>query len=335
MGLLEQLETALREPGNLSLWFGIVSAIAGILVFDLYKRYFGNSEVEGAEISRGLLREQALSSKQNSANDDRVLNPIHFKPFTVISTNHVSHNTTLIRFEIPSGRDLGLSVGRHVSVMAHINGQKVIRPYTPTSSPDTKGYFELMVKKYQDGKMSSHIWDLTEGSSLDFRGPVGRFKYEKNQYKKIGLIAGGTGLTPCLQVIRCILEGPEGEGDNTQFVLFFQNRTEADILLKEELSALADMYPDRLRVLFFLSNPSESSWGQEFDTSRALKAYFNKPSKGSIPQVKGYISKEAVKAAMSFRDCPLVGICGPSGFNESMKQLLLNEGHDDQSIYIW
>jgi ferredoxin-NADP reductase len=164
---------------------------------------------------------------------------------------------------------------------------------------------------------------------------VGRFKYEKNQYKKIGLIAGGTGLTPCLQVIRCILEGPEGEGDNTQFVLFFQNRTEADILLKEELSALADMYPDRLRVLFFLSNPSESSWGQEFDTSRALKAYFNKPSKGSIPQVKGYISKEAVKAAMSFRDCPLVGICGPSGFNESMKQLLLNEGHDDQSIYIW
>ena len=143
MGLLEQLETALHEPGNLSLWFGIVSAIAGILAFDLYKRYFGNNEVEGAEISRGLLREQALSSKQNSANDDRVLNPIHFKPFTVISTNRVSHNTTLIRFEIPSGRDLGLSVGRHVSVMAHINGQKVIRPYTPTSSPDTKGYSHL------------------------------------------------------------------------------------------------------------------------------------------------------------------------------------------------
>ena len=341
MGIVEQLTTALREtlpPGDLSLWFGIVSAIAGIAAFEFYKRYFGG-DAEGAEISRGLLREQALSSKLNgagAASDNRVLNPIHFKPFTVVSTNRVSHNTALVRFEIPSGRDLGLSVGRHVSVMAHINGQKVIRPYTPTSSPDTKGYFELMVKKYHDGKMSSHVWDLTEGDSLDFRGPVGRFKYEKNQYPKIGLIAGGTGLTPCLQVIRCILEGPEGEGDNAQFVLFFQNRTEADILLKEELCALADIYPDRLRVLFFLSNPQSSSWGKNYSTDRALNSFFAKPSKGTTPEVKGYISKDAVKIAMGPRECPLVGICGPSGFNDSMKRLLLDEGHDaESSIYIW
>ena len=35
---------------------------------------------------------------------------------------------------------------------------------------------------------------------VQVRGPVGHFKYTKNQYKRVGLIAGGTGLTPCLQV---------------------------------------------------------------------------------------------------------------------------------------
>ena len=59
------------------------------------------------------------------------------------------------------------------------------------------------MKKYADGKMSSHIGQLRVGDMLEFRGPVGRFKYAPNQYKRIGLIAGGTGLTPCLQVRRC------------------------------------------------------------------------------------------------------------------------------------
>ena len=37
-------------------------------------------------------------------------------------------------------------------------------------------------------------------SRVEVRGPVGRFKYTKNAYKKMGFVAGGTGLTPCLQV---------------------------------------------------------------------------------------------------------------------------------------
>lgn len=47
------------------------------------------------------------------------------------------------------------------------------------------------------------------GQSLDVRGPVGRFKYAKNAYRHIGLVAGGTGITPCLQLVRCVLEGPD------------------------------------------------------------------------------------------------------------------------------
>lgn len=36
----------------------------------------------------------------------------------------------------------------------------VIRPYTPTSLKDAKGYFDLVVKVYEEGKMSKHIGEM-------------------------------------------------------------------------------------------------------------------------------------------------------------------------------
>jgi cytochrome-b5 reductase len=99
--------------------------------------------------------------------------------------------------------------------------------------------FDLLVKRYEFGKMSTHMHSLRAGSKIEVRGPIGRFKYKKNQYPKLGLIAGGTGLTPCLQVIRSILQSPEyAPGDKTRLTLFFQNRTEEDILLLDELELL-------------------------------------------------------------------------------------------------
>lgn len=120
---------------------------------------------------------------------------------------------------------LGLSIGRHVSVRANINGNNIIRAYTPTSSPFQKGSFELLIKAYPDGKLTPYLHSIKVGDVLDIRGPVGRFKYTTNQFGHMGFIAGGTGITPCLQVIRTILEGEEYRNDTTKFTLFFQNRS--------------------------------------------------------------------------------------------------------------
>ena len=43
---------------------------------------------------------------------------------------------------------LGLPIGQHIYLSAEINGETVIRPYTPTSSDDDKGYFDLVLKVY-------------------------------------------------------------------------------------------------------------------------------------------------------------------------------------------
>ena len=40
----------------------------------------------------------------------------------------------------------GLPVGQHVYLSARIDGNLVIRPYTPVSSDDDLGYMDLVVK---------------------------------------------------------------------------------------------------------------------------------------------------------------------------------------------
>jgi len=172
--------------------------------------------------------------------------------------------------------------------------------------------------------MSSYLHSLKPGSAVEVRGPIGRFKYQPNEHSCIGLIAGGTGLTPCLQVVRCVLQQADAavrELDKTKFVLFFQNRTEQDILLHDELDELSRLYSDRLNVVYYLSNPTSETFGR------------------AANEVRGYIGAASIQSAMSPAACPFVCICGPSGFNDSIKALLLTAGHTDSgdspSIYIW
>ena len=66
------------------------------------------------------------------------------------------------------------------------------------------------------------------------------------------MIAGGTGITPMLQIIRAALKNPQ---DPTRLSLIYANVNYEDILLKKELDELADKYPSRFRVFYVLNNP--------------------------------------------------------------------------------
>ena len=308
------------------------------------------------DVSVGLRQEELRTSTSctslQNVESERVLSASIFREFKVLKVTRVSHNTKSIRFEIPHGKTLGLSIGRHLTVRAQVDGElsgcKVMRAYTPTSRPDQQGYFDLLVKSYEFGKLSPFLHSLRPGNSVEVRGPVGRFKYNPNLYvapQSMGLVAGGTGLTPCLQVIRCVLEGqgktdlPSDSGlisDKTCFTLLFQNRTEEDILLREELDALAAKFPDRLRIIYFLSNPTTTEFGTTGRTSSIHQG------DGYGREVRGYINAEVVSAILHPQRCPYVCICGPSGFNNSIKQLLVATGHVDDlpeqlkpTIFTW
>jgi cytochrome-b5 reductase len=54
--------------------------------------------------------------------------------------------------------------------------------------------------------------------------------------RKIGMIAGGTGITPMLQIINAIMKEKKS---SIELSLLFANQTEQDILLREMIEDLA------------------------------------------------------------------------------------------------
>ena len=71
-------------------------------------------------------------------------------PFELVYKEEITHDTRKFRFALPSpDHCLGLPVGQHIYLSATVNGELVVRPYTPTSSDNDKGYFDLVIKVYK------------------------------------------------------------------------------------------------------------------------------------------------------------------------------------------
>lgn len=96
---------------------------------------------------------------------------------------------------------------------------------------------------------------LKVGETIKVRGPKGAMVYTPNMVRHFGMIAGGTGITPMLQIIRAVIRG-RPTGDKTEIDLIFANVNQEDILLKEDLDNLAKEDPG-FRVHYVLNNPPE------------------------------------------------------------------------------
>ena len=70
---------------------------------------------------------------------------------------------------------------------------------------------------------------------------------------KKGMIAGGTGITPMLQVLHAIFR--DSKDTTTTASLLFANQTEDDILVRNELETLAKEFPDRFKLHYTLDRP--------------------------------------------------------------------------------
>lgn len=202
------------------------------------------------------------------------LDPENWQPFKLIEVEKTSHDVRRMRFALQSPNHIvGLPVGRHISFkFTNSEGKEVIRSYTPVSSDDDVGFVEFMIKVYppnvhpkfpDGGVMSMYLENLKIGDSLLMRGPKGHMDYmgsgkfsitsrgQSTLYhkKKLGMIAGGTGITPMLQVIRAIMKDPN---NSTEIWLIFANQTEQDIFLRQELESLPK---DRFKLWYTLDRP--------------------------------------------------------------------------------
>jgi cytochrome-b5 reductase len=245
------------------------------------------------------------SWKVYSNADRKVLKPNQFQQFELKEKTILSHNTAIYRFKLPRPTDvLGLPIGQHISLAASIDGKEVVRSYTPISSDEDRGFFDVLIKSYPTGNISKHMASLMVGQTMRVKGPKGAMVYTPNMCRHIGMIAGGTGITPMLQIIKAISRGRE-TGDRTEVDLIFANVNPDDILLKEDLDALAKNDP-KFRVYYVLNNPP-ANWtgGVGFVTADMIKSKLPAPAS----DVK-------------------IMICGPPPMVSAMKKATLEVGYE-------
>ncbi|KGO37481.1 Cytochrome b5 [Penicillium expansum] len=231
------------------------------------------------------------------------LQPKEYQALPLVKKEQLSPSVFRFVYQLPKETDvIGIPIGQHCAIKANIDGKDVARSYTPTSNNTDLGRLELVIKCYPDGLLTGkYLANLKVGDKSLFRGPKGAMKYKKGLCKKIGMVAGGTGITPMYQLIRAICED---ETDTTEVSLILANRSEEDILLRKELEAFANNYPKNFKFWYMLDKPPQNwAYGKGFITRDVMTAKLPAPS----PDTK-------------------VMLCGPPGMVKAAQTALVSMG---------
>jgi cytochrome-b5 reductase len=174
-----------------------------------------------------------------------------------------------------------------------------VRPYTPTTlESESEHSFQLVIKKYDTGALTPYLFGLKAGDKISIKGPIEKYPLaakmlsKEDEFSHICMIAGGTGITPMLQIIKECLSKPYSEAP-VVLRLIFANQSEKDILLKEEIDKLVD--------------------GKRFIVEYTVDKSFNPTWKGKV----GFVDKQMIGRMFPY---PGLGksikifVCGPPGF---------------------
>jgi ferredoxin-NADP reductase len=288
--LSELLRSA--SPGSLGLRLGTglivtVCMVQCGLVFRKRKQSRASMELRIPEIPP-----QATSStKRENATD----------PMNLLLTQieQQTHDTKTLRFHIPKERQLRAKPGQFLTFQWTIDGRRVMRSYTISSSPIHGNYVEITPKRMENGCASVFLNERAKpGLTVEARGPYGQFYFDETGHKSIVLIAAGSGITPMISMLRYI----DDVKLTTSVTLLYWVRTTADIIFQTDLARLARSLPN-FKYEVCLSRP-EPTW------------------KGQSGRLNGeFVSRHVIDL-----DSPTFFLCGPKGFMNNASQILSTLG---------
>ena len=171
---------------------------------------------------------------------------------TLDAVRDENYNTKVFTFSTPDLPPASLPSGTWcLGLTAPIGegGADHTRMYTPVGTSPSS--VDLMIKVYDEGVMSKHVHSMSPGDTVNFVGPKQKLDYKPNMVQELGLLAGGTGITPMLQLIELVLGDPK---DTTKVTLLHANRSEKDLLAAERLRELEAGSAGQLRVVDYLSS---------------------------------------------------------------------------------
>lgn len=181
----------------------------------------------------------------------------HFVKIQAI--DHVTHDTLKIVTEKPD--DYSFIPGQATDIAINKNGwQNEKRPFTFTSLPESD-HLEFIIKTYpsHDGA-TDKLLAMHVGDELILHEVFGEIRYKGEGV----FIAGGAGVTPFLAMLRQLDE----QNITHKNMMIFANKTQADIILGDELEQLLDG-----RLVHILSEEKTEKFHNGLITKDFLKSH--------------------------------------------------------------
>ncbi|MBT9546070.1 MAG: nitric oxide synthase oxygenase [Candidatus Sericytochromatia bacterium] len=178
--------------------------------------------------------------------------------------------------------------GQHIVVQARIEDNWVERPYTLSAANSAENYYEITVKREEQGLFSNWLFDhpLDQGI-LRVSSPQGHYFLDPNEKRPVICLVAGIGMTPALAILRHELNHDQ---------------------------------PRRLHVDYSCSLPEQMIYRSDFEQAAATSDLIS--FRARMTAQEGRLEKSELEALLNELPEAIFFLCGPEGYQTATKALL-------------
>lgn len=213
-----------------------------------------------------------------------------------------THDTKTYSFVADPPTIFHYKPGQFLTLEVLVEGRTLRRSYTISSSPSRPYTISITVKKVPMGWMSNWLFDnMAEGCECVISGPAGKFTCLDYPAKKLLFLAAGSGITPSMSMLRWLSD----TCSNADIVFINNVRTPDDVIFYQELLHLSAKLSGAMRLAIVpRSNPAAKPWHGPIGPFGELVLHAFAPD---------LVERETF-------------VCGPPGYMQAAKSLLLSLG---------
>ena len=224
-------------------------------------------------------------------------------PIECVKIADETHDVKTFWFKTENNQPVNYIAGQHLPFSLTIDGKKINRCYTLSSSPTRPNLLSITVKRVNDyeqpGLVSNYLHDnFKVGDKLLAKQPSGNFHIEAIKPEKLLMLSAGSGITPMLSMMRTLVD----KAINNDVVFFHSAHCEKDLIAIDEIKALARQH-ENCRLDFTLTKSAPPEWTD----------YQGRLTEQMLSNIPSLLDREVL-------------VCGPEAFREHAKTLLLSLG---------
>jgi ring-1,2-phenylacetyl-CoA epoxidase subunit PaaE len=204
--------------------------------------------------------------------------------------------------------------GQYLTLIFNLEGSEQRRSYSLSSSPELDQHLAVTIKQLEGGIVSNYIFhQMKIGDVVKVMPPMGNFylDLQPESSRNLICIGAGSGITPLMSIIKSALKAEP----KSNLTLIYGNKSEEDVIFKEDLAALRRENPGRFKVINVYSRMEE-------------------PENAYTGRITGNLLHELLKTTIDKeRDKSEFFICGPAGMMQEARSAITTMGVPEKQLY--